>query len=63
MLPVASSPMTRVLSGVQPTGEMHIGGYLGAFRHWATDQHEHDAYYVIVDLHALTLDQIGRAHV
>jgi len=48
--------MTRVLSGVQPTGEMHIGGYLGAFRHWATDQHEHDAYYVIVDLHALTLD-------
>ena len=35
---------------------MHIGGYLGAFRHWATDQHEHDAYYVIVDLHALTQD-------
>jgi tryptophanyl-tRNA synthetase len=48
--------MTRVLSGVQPTGDMHIGGYLGAFRHWAIDQHEHDAYYVIVDLHALTLD-------
>ncbi len=48
--------MTRVLSGVQPTGEVHIGGYLGAFRHWATDQHEHDAYYVIVDLHALTMD-------
>jgi tryptophanyl-tRNA synthetase len=48
--------MTRVLSGVQPTGEVHIGGYLGAFRHWATDQYEHDAYYVIVDLHALTMD-------
>jgi tryptophanyl-tRNA synthetase len=48
--------MTRVLSGVQPTGDMHIGGYLGAFRHWAIAQHEHDAFYVIVDLHALTLD-------
>jgi tryptophanyl-tRNA synthetase len=48
--------MTRVLSGVQPSGDMHIGGYLGAFRHWASDQHDHDAYYVIVDLHALTLD-------
>jgi tryptophanyl-tRNA synthetase len=35
---------------------MHIGGYLGAFRHWAADQHDHDAFYVIVDLHALTLD-------
>ncbi|HWC39046.1 MAG TPA: tryptophan--tRNA ligase, partial [Acidimicrobiales bacterium] len=48
--------MTRVLSGVQPSGEMHLGGYLGAFRHWAIDQHDHDAFYVIVDLHALTLD-------
>jgi tryptophanyl-tRNA synthetase len=35
---------------------MHIGGYLGAFRHWAAEQHDNDAYYVIVDLHALTLD-------
>ena len=35
---------------------MHLGGYLGAFRHWAIDQHDHDAFYVIVDLHALTLD-------
>ena len=46
--------MARVLSGVQPTGDMHVGGYLGAFRHWAVDQHEHDAFYCIVDLHALT---------
>jgi tryptophanyl-tRNA synthetase len=35
---------------------MHLGGYLGAFRHWAIDQHDHDAFYVIVDLHALTQD-------
>ncbi|MDA8268141.1 MAG: tryptophan--tRNA ligase [Actinomycetota bacterium] len=48
--------MTRVLSGVQPSGEMHLGNYLGAFRSWVADQHEHDALYCIVDLHALTLD-------
>jgi tryptophanyl-tRNA synthetase len=47
--------MARVLSGVQPTGDMHLGGYLGAFRHWAQDQLEHDAYFCVVDLHALTL--------
>ncbi|HEX4540405.1 MAG TPA: tryptophan--tRNA ligase [Acidimicrobiales bacterium] len=48
--------MTRVLSGVQPTGDMHLGGYLGAVRQWVTDQHDHDAFYLIVDLHALTVD-------
>ena len=46
--------MARVLSGVQPTGDMHLGGYLGAFRHWAVDQHEHDSFFCVVDLHALT---------
>ena len=35
---------------------MHLGNYLGAFRSWVADQHEHDALYCIVDLHALTLD-------
>lgn len=48
--------MARVLSGVQPTGEMHVGGYLGAFRQWASDQHRHDSFYCIVDLHALTVE-------
>jgi tryptophanyl-tRNA synthetase len=46
--------MTRVLSGVQPSGDMHLGNYLGAFRQWAADQHEHDSFFCIVDLHALT---------
>jgi tryptophanyl-tRNA synthetase len=49
--------MTRVLSGIQPTGELHLGNYIGAVRHWASDQHEHDSFYCIVDLHALTLEQ------
>ena len=47
--------MTRVLSGIQPTGDIHLGNYLGALRNWVADQHEHDAFYGIVDLHALTV--------
>ncbi len=48
--------MTRVLSGVQPTGHLHLGNYLGAFRNWVADQHRHDAYFCVVDLHAMTAD-------
>jgi tryptophanyl-tRNA synthetase len=45
----------RILSGVQPTGNPHIGGYVGAFRQWVEQQHEFDAFYCVVDLHAITL--------
>ena len=48
--------MTRVLSGIQPTGDLHLGNYVGAVRHWARDQHEHEALFCVVDLHALTDD-------
>jgi tryptophanyl-tRNA synthetase len=48
--------MSRVLSGLQPSGDLHLGNYLGAIRNWVTDQARHDALYCIVDLHALTLD-------
>ncbi len=48
--------MARVLSGIQPTGEMHLGNYLGALRTWAVEQYENDAFYCIVDLHAITVD-------
>jgi tryptophanyl-tRNA synthetase len=45
----------RVFSGIQPTaGVPHLGNYLGAIRHWAALQDEHDAFYCVVDLHALT---------
>ncbi|MEO7837712.1 MAG: tryptophan--tRNA ligase [Acidimicrobiales bacterium] len=47
--------MPRVLSGIQPTGDVHLGNYLGAIRHWVDDQHHHDAYFCVVDLHALTV--------
>src|SRR5260370_40313658 len=54
---VKGSPQVkkRVFSGVQPTGNIHIGNYLGAIRNWAADQAEHDNIFCIVDLHAITL--------
>jgi tryptophanyl-tRNA synthetase len=45
----------RILSGVQPTGNTHLGNYVGAFRQWVEMQHDFDAYYFVVDLHAITL--------
>ena len=47
--------MPRVFSGIQPTGEMHLGNYLGAVRRWVADQDRQDAIYCVVDLHAMTL--------
>ncbi|MDA8057427.1 MAG: tryptophan--tRNA ligase [Actinomycetota bacterium] len=48
--------MPRVFSGIQPSGELHLGNYLGAIRSWVRSQHEADAFYCIVDLHALTVE-------
>jgi tryptophanyl-tRNA synthetase len=45
----------RVLSCIQPTGNVHLGNYLGALRNWVVGQHECDAFHGIVDLHALTV--------
>ena len=47
--------MTRVFSGIQPTGDVHLGNLLGAIRNWVVDQHEADSLYCVVDLHALTI--------
>jgi tryptophanyl-tRNA synthetase len=49
--------MPRVFSGIQPTGDVHLGNYLGAIRRWADEQHEADSLFCVVDLHALTLPQ------
>jgi tryptophanyl-tRNA synthetase len=49
--------VTRVFSGIQPSGDVHLGNYLGALRHWVSDQYDHDAFYCVVDLHALTVPQ------
>jgi tryptophanyl-tRNA synthetase len=47
--------MARVFSGIQPTGEMHLGNYLGAVRRWVAEQDDHDAIHCVVDLHAMTI--------
>jgi tryptophanyl-tRNA synthetase len=49
--------MVRSFSGIQPTGDLHLGNYLGAVRRWVEDQHHQDAVFCVVDLHALTLPQ------
>lgn len=49
--------MARVFSGIQPTGEVHLGNLLGALQHWVDDQHRFDSVYCVVDLHALTVPQ------
>jgi tryptophanyl-tRNA synthetase len=49
--------MARVFSGIQPSGDLHIGNLLGALVNWVDMQDENDAVYCVVDLHALTLPQ------
>ncbi|NJL00310.1 MAG: tryptophan--tRNA ligase [Spirulinaceae cyanobacterium SM2_1_0] len=45
----------RVLSGIQPTGNLHLGNYLGAIRNWVATQEQYDNYFCVVDLHAITV--------
>lgn len=47
----------RVLSGIQPSGNLTIGNYLGALRQWVTEQDTYECYFCIVDLHAITVPQ------
>ena len=49
--------MTRVFSGIKPTGPVQLGNLLGALRHWVTDQDDADTIFCVVDLHALTVPQ------
>ena len=48
---------TRTFSGVQPTGQLHLGNYLGAIKPWVQHQHERDNIFCVVDLHALTIPE------
>jgi tryptophanyl-tRNA synthetase len=47
--------MSRIFSGIQPSGELHVGNYLGAVKNWAKLQHEHESIICIVDYHAITV--------
>src|SRR4030095_5574295 len=47
----------RIFSGAQPTGNVHLGNYLGALRNWVKLQHEYESFFCIVNLHAITVPQ------
>ncbi len=47
--------MSRIFSGIQPSGELHIGNYLGAVKNWVALQHQHESYFCIVNYHAITI--------
>src|SRR3989338_2828836 len=49
--------MQRILSGVQPTNNLHLGNYLGAIKNWVDLQDQYDSFFCIVDLHAITVKQ------
>src|SRR5258708_10169168 len=49
--------MKRIFSGAQPTGNVHLGNYLGALRNWVALQREYESFFCIVNLHAITLPQ------
>jgi len=49
--------MNRILSGMQPTGNLHLGNYLGALKNWVALQDSAECYYCVVDLNAITIPQ------
>jgi tryptophanyl-tRNA synthetase len=49
--------MKRIFSGMQPTGNLHLGNYLGAVRNWVSLQHDYECFFCIVDMHAITVPQ------
>lgn len=53
----SSEKKARVLSGIQPTGILHLGNYLGAITQWVAHQHEHDNLFCVVNLHTLTIPE------
>jgi len=50
----------RILSGVQPTGSLHLGNYLGAIRQWVANQDDYDNFFCVVDLHAITAPHVPK---
>jgi tryptophanyl-tRNA synthetase len=48
-------PTSRIFSGIQPSGELHIGNYLGAVKNWVALQREYESFFCIVDYHAITV--------
>src|SRR5208282_2835758 len=54
--PLRSAPRPRLLSGMRPTGKLHLGNYMGALYNWVRLQHDYNCYFFVADWHALTTD-------
>ena len=50
----------RVFSGIKPSGDLHLGNYLGAIRNWVLEQEQNDNIFCVVDMHAVTVPQDPR---
>ena len=61
--PLNSSSRPRVLSGMRPTGKLHLGNYMGALANWVKLQDQFDCYFFIADWHALTTDYADTSHI
>ena len=61
MTSIPPMPENRIFSGIQPTGNLHLGNYLGAIRNWVTLQDNFESIYCVVDLHAITVPQDPKA--
>jgi tryptophanyl-tRNA synthetase len=56
MSEISKNPRTRVLSGMRPSGQLHLGNYVGALQNWVKLQDVHDCFFFVADWHALTTD-------
>ena len=56
-------PRKRVLSGMRPTGKLHLGIYVGALQNWVRMQQEYDCFFMVADWHALTTDYADTSQV
>src|ERR1700733_13286644 len=59
---MTSASKKRVLSGMRPTGKLHLGNYVGALENWVRMQEQYECFFVIVDWHALTTDYADPSH-
>ena len=55
-MPTTSAQNQRVLSGMRPTGRLHLGHYHGVLKNWIELQHTHECYFFVADWHALTTE-------
>ena len=54
---VTTAPKKRMLSGIQPSGDLHLGNYLGAIKNWGARSDMYECFYFMADLHTITVRQ------